>query len=83
MTLCPFIKFNTIFGSPNKGVHKFRLVNSALVDYVLTIIGAILLASFTNIPLVLTTIGLFIIGIILHVLFGIPTEAVKYLGLKC
>jgi len=83
MTFCPFVKFNKIFGSPGKGVHSFRLLNSALVDYVLTLLGAILLAYLTNIPLVLTTIGLLLLGIILHVLFGIPTEAVKYLGLTC
>lgn len=83
MTFCPFIKFNKIFGSPGKGVHSFRLLNTALVDYVLTLLGAILLTYLTNIPLVLTTIGLLLLGIILHVLFGIPTEAVKYLGLTC
>ena len=56
MTFCPFIKFNKIFGTPGKGVHSFRLLNTALVDYVLTLLGAILLTYLTNIPLVLTTI---------------------------
>lgn len=83
MTLCPFVKFNKIFGIPGKGVHSLQILDTAMVDYIFTILGAFLLTYLTSIPLVLTTIGLFILGIILHVLFGIPTEAVKYLGLVC
>ena len=83
MTLCPFIKFDKILGTPDKGFHKFRILNSALVDYVGTLIAAFVLAYLTQIPIVLTTIALFILGIIVHTLFGIPTEAVKYLGLHC
>ncbi len=83
MTLCPLVKFNKIFGSPGKGVHSFQIMNTAMVDYILTILGAFLMTYLTNIPLVLTTIGLFILGIIMHILFGIPTDAVKYLGLAC
>ena len=83
MSLCIFSKFNKIFGESGKGVHRFRLFNTAVVDYILTILGAFLLTYLTHIPLVLTTIGLLVFGIILHILFGIPTDAVKYLGLTC
>lgn len=83
MTLCPLIKFNKLLGIPGKGVHSFQILNTAMADYFLTLIGAFLLAYLTHIPLVLTTILLFILGIVLHILFGIPTEAVKYLGLTC
>ena len=83
MTVCPLIKFNKILGIAGKGIHRFRIFNTALVYYVLTIIGALLLTYLTNIPLVITTIGLFILGIFLHIIFGIPTQAVKYLGLVC
>lgn len=83
MSLCIFSKFNKIFGESGKGVHRFRLLNTAIIDYILTILGALLLTYLTRIPLVLTTIALLILGIILHMLFGIPTDAVKYLGLTC
>ena len=83
MSLCPFSKFNKIFGIPGKGVHSFRILDVAAVDYFLTLIGAFLLSYLTQVPLVLSTIGLLILGIILHTLFGIPTNAVKYLGLSC
>ena len=83
MSLCPLSKFNKIFGIPGKGVHHFRILDVAAVDYFLTLIGALILSYLTQIPLVLSTIGLLILGVILHTLFGIPTNAVKYLGLSC
>ena len=87
MSLCVFSKFNKIFdkifGIPGKGVHKFRILDVSAIDYILTLIGAFILSYLIQVPLVLTTIGLLIVGIILHILFGIPTSAVKYLGLLC
>ena len=80
---CPFSKFKHIFGIPGKGVHRFRFLNLALVDYVLTILVAMLTTFLTQVPLVLTTIFWLILGIILHVLFGVPTDAVKFLNLTC
>lgn len=80
---CPLIKYNKIFGVAGKGLHSYQILNTAIVDYILTILGAFLLTYLTGVPVVLTTIILLILGIILHVLFGIPTEAVKYLGLLC
>lgn len=85
MTLCPFSKHQDIFGKVGEGVHKIRIpgTDTALVDYVLTLLLAILLSYLTKWPLVLTTILMFIIGIILHTLFGVKTKAVKALRLNC
>lgn len=80
---CPFKKYEHIFGIPGKGFHKIRLLDVALGDYVLTIILAIFFSFITHVPLVLSTILWFIIGIILHTLFGVNTSAVKYLNLSC
>ena len=81
--LCPFQKYKHILGIPGKGPHKYRFLNCAMVDYILTICLAILLTVISNVPLVLTTIFSFIIGIILHILFGVPTNTTNYLGIKC
>lgn len=81
--VCPFIKFRDIFGKPNTGVHKYKILDTAVVDYVLTLLLAFFWAYFTGLPLVLSTILWFIIGLICHVLFGVPTDAVKYLDLQC
>ena len=80
---CPFSKYSEIFGKQNEGVHSIRFLDVAAVDYFLSILGAIILSFFTKIPLVLTTIVILVLGIILHMLFGVNTSAVKYLGLDC
>lgn len=80
---CPFKKFQYILGVPRKGAHSHRFLDTAIVDYILTIILAIIITLLTKIPLVLTTIFSFILGIILHILFGVPTNTTKFLGISC
>jgi len=36
-----------------------------------------------KIPLVLTTIGWFLLGIFFHIIFGVQTDVIKKLGIKC
>ena len=83
MSLCIFKKYKNIFGIMGKGVHKYRILNTALIDYLLTIILAIVLGAVSGIPLVLTTIFSFILAIIMHILFGVETNTLKFLGIKC
>jgi hypothetical protein len=84
MTTCPLSKFRDIFGTPGIGVHALKFTDgTSLVDYFLTIALAFLITFLTGWPLVLTTIGALVVGIILHVLFGINTETVKAFGLTC
>jgi len=80
---CPFSKYKHILGIPKKGVHRYRLLGTAIIDYILTIILSIILTLLTKIPLVLTTIFSFILGILLHIFFGLETNTTKYLGLTC
>jgi len=83
MMLCPFSKHKHVLGIPNKGFHNLHFLGTAVLDYIATIILSIITTWLTKIPLVLTTIGWFVIGLILHVLFAVPTDAVKFLGLNC
>lgn len=63
-------------------LRSFKLVNDTVAfDYISTILGAMLLSKLTNTPLVLVTIVFFIAGEILHYIFNIPTNSLKYLGL--
>lgn len=73
--------FKDIFGTPRQGVHKPRVfgTDTALIDYTLTIISAILISKLTKVPLVLTTILLFIFGELMHYMFCIPTRSLSYL----
>ena len=81
--LCVFKKYRNIFGLPNQGLHKYRIFNTALIDYIGSIMIAMLITWQFNIPLVLTTICVFIIGILFHIVFGVNTQVIKYLGLSC
>lgn len=76
-------KYNHIFGQPFKGVHQYRFLDTAIIDYITSIILAIGLTKVTKIPLVLTTIGIFILGIILHMIFGIQTNTLTYFNITC
>ena len=80
---CLLEKYKNILGVPNKGIHKYRFLGTAVMDYVFSILLAILITYFTHIPLVLTTIGILILGIILHVLFGVETNTIRFLKLTC
>lgn len=75
-----FCDYKNIFGVPGTGVHKWRFMDVALFDYVGTIVLAIIFSKLTKLPLVLSTILMFVLGIALHAIFCVPTSTVKYLG---
>ena len=83
MTICPFSEYKDAFGIPGEGAHSYKFLNTAIVDYILSIILASVITYYTKIPLVLTTISVLIIGILLHMLFDVDTNTIKYLGLSC
>lgn len=80
---CPFRTHRNFFGSPGTGVHNIRLLDVALVDYVLTLLAAFITSWTTSFPLVLSTLVWFTLAIVLHTLFGVNTSAVHWLGLGC
>ena len=83
MNICPFRQYKHVFGKIGEGAHKYRFLDTPMVDYILTILAACITTYLTKIPLVLTTIGWLILGIIVHILFGVQTPTVKFLGIKC
>jgi len=80
---CPLSQFKNIFGKPGEGVHGIRFLDTALIDYILTIVLAIITTLATKMPLVLTTVMWFVISILLHLLFGVQTATLTYLGINC
>ena len=74
-------KYKDMFGVPGTGFHSVRFLDVALGDYIATILLAMILSYVTKYPLVLTTIFMFVLGLLLHVLFCVPTSATKFLGL--
>jgi len=80
MTSLDLSKYKNIFGKPGTGVHQYKFKGTSIVDYLATILVAFLITYFTDIPLVITTIGILILGIIFHYLFGIKSQAIQYLS---
>jgi hypothetical protein len=83
MNICPFKKFKNALGVPNKGVHRIHILGTAAFDYFLTIIMAFISSYLLSVPLVLSTITWFIMGIVSHILFGVKTDALRVLGISC
>ena len=81
--VCIFKQFSNIFGTPGTGVHVWRLFGAAGIDYILTIIVACLTTYLTKAPLVITTIGWLLIGFLCHMLFGVQTNTMTWLGIEC
>lgn len=83
MTYCPFSNYSDIFGLPNQGAHAIRLFDIAIVDYIFTIMAALLTTHFANVPATISTVGWMCLAMLLHMLFGVPTNEMKWLGLTC
>ena len=56
MSLC---KYKDYFGEPGKGVHSYRIFNIAIVDVVMTLIGALIISYLSGIKFIWTALGLF------------------------
>jgi hypothetical protein len=74
-----FCKYKDIFGSPSTGVHSYRLGNLAIVDIIMTLIAAYLIAIMFNFKFIYTLLVLFILGIFLHRVFCVRTTIDKLL----
>ena len=80
-------KINDLFGSPGTGIHSYRIFNIAYLDVLGTMIAASAIHKLIHtlipfIPLLsysTVLISLFIVGIILHRIFGARTTIDKIL----
>jgi len=68
-----------MFGKPNEGVHAYRFMGIAIVDFLFTVIFAILLSKFCNINFLVTLVGLLIAGVIAHRIFCVRTAVDRLL----
>jgi hypothetical protein len=73
-------KYKNILGEVNKGPHSYRIFNIAIVDVLLSIVGAYgIYRLFPKYNYWFILIFLFILGIILHRLFCVKTTIDKLL----
>ena len=75
-SLCPY---RNALGIPGKGIHSYRLFNIAIMDVIMTVIGALVISYFFKWNFIWTLLGLFLAGIILHRLFCVRTTVDKFL----
>jgi hypothetical protein len=78
--LCPLSQFRDIFGLPGQGVHQYTFLKVIVVDNIITIMTAVFLTYMFDIPFPLSIIGVYIVSIIVHMLFGVRTKTLTYLG---
>ena len=72
-------RYKNMFGKPGTGVHSYRIFNIAIVDVLLTILAAILIAYIKKISFIKTAIVLFLLGIFMHRIFCVRTTVDKWL----
>lgn len=76
---CPY-KF--IFGEPEKGFHSQRIMGFALYDTLGTIGLALIASFFFKINFWKSLFVWFVLGEILHYLFGVQTKFLSFIGIK-
>jgi hypothetical protein len=75
--MCIFSEYKDIFGVSREGIHSIRVFDFAIIDIIMTFIGAFIISYFFKFNLILTFIYLFILGQILHMLFCVETKFVS------
>ena len=72
--MCIFAQYKDILGVPREGIHSIRVYDFAIVDFIMTFVGACIIAYFFKINVFLVFLYLFILGEYLHLLFCVDTK---------
>ena len=70
-----------LFGTSGQGFHSTRIFGLALYDILGTIAISILLTYLTGLAFWKSLILMFVLGEVLHYIFGTPTAFIKMIGL--
>ena len=70
-------KYKHIFGKEREGIHSYRFMDIAIMDVLFTFIGAIIIAYYLKLNIILVFIFLIILGTIIHYLFCVETTITK------
>jgi hypothetical protein len=79
MAQCPY---RYLFGKPGEGAHSYRFAGLAIVDTLLTFLGAWIITAASGINIKITFAAFFILGEILHYAFGTQTAFLTMIGVK-
>lgn len=75
--MCIFSQYKDILGVPREGIHAIRVFDYAIIDIIMTFIGAVIISYFYKINLIFMFLYLFILGQYLHILFCVETKFVS------
>jgi len=75
---CPFAN---ILGEPKKGVHSIRIFGFSFIDFLLTGIAAYFTSKYYKIDFLLSFTIWFVVGEILHYVFGVKTAFLEKINL--
>jgi hypothetical protein len=76
---CPY---KYILGIPEKGFHATRLFGFALNDTIGTIVLAFIVTYIYEVPLWKSLMSMFVLGEVLHYLFGVQTAFLTAIKIK-
>jgi hypothetical protein len=69
--------YRHIFGKEKEGIHSYRFMDIAIMDVLLTFIGAIIIGYYFKLNIILVFIILIILGTIIHYIFCVETTITK------
>jgi hypothetical protein len=71
----PLCKYRNAFGEPGSktGLRKYRIFGIAVFDTLVALVCAFLIARFFHLPVIQTTVAIFLLGIIVHRVFCVRT----------
>jgi len=76
---CPYAN---ALGIPGKGVHSTRIFGLAFYDILATILLAYITTFFVNISFITSFLAWFILGEVLHYVFGTQTAFLEKIGVS-
>jgi hypothetical protein len=76
-----FCKYKNIFGKPNEGLHRYRILDIAMIDVICTILlaKAIQFYLIPEVNIYMILFWCFFLGILLHRVFCVRTTIDKLL----
>jgi fatty acid desaturase len=70
-------QYRHIFGKEKEGIHSYRIMDIAIMDVLFTFIGALVIAYWFKLNIILVFIVLIILGTIIHYIFCVETTITK------
>jgi hypothetical protein len=69
----PLCQYKDVFGKPGEGAHSYRFFGIAIVDFLMTVLAALIFAYYLKWNVWYTLLGFFAAGILAHKAFCVRT----------